>query len=91
VYFLLRGGERAGALVVNPEPDESVLDRLDPSALRSRLGARDADVHASRDRFVAAAFDPAAGRSLLPMLLVAALGVLVAEGWASRRGTGARG
>ena len=86
VYYLLRGPARAGALVVNPEPEESVLDRLQPSALRSRLGARDAEVHTSRDAFVAAAFDPAAGRSLLPPLLVAALATLVAEGWASRRG-----
>jgi hypothetical protein len=86
VYYLLRGPARAGALVVNPEPEESVLDRLQPSALRARLGARDAEVHGSRDAFVAAAFDPAAGRSLLPPLLVAALATLVAEGWASRRG-----
>ena len=89
VYYLLRGPARAGALVVNPEPEESVLDRLQPSALRARLGARDAEVHTSRDPFVAAAFDPAAGRSLLPPLILAALATLVAEGWASRRGGGA--
>jgi len=68
-----------------------VLDRLSPSALRSRIGARDVEVHASRDRFVQAAFDPAAGRSLLPPLLALALATLAAEGWAGRRGSAGRG
>ncbi len=86
VYFLLRGDERVGALVVNPEPEESVLDRLSPSELRTRLGARDARVVSDRDELVAAAFDPAAGRSLVSPFLAAALLVLVAEGWVSRRG-----
>ncbi|HEX6629816.1 MAG TPA: hypothetical protein VF048_01945, partial [Gemmatimonadaceae bacterium] len=91
VYFLFRGPARAGALVVNPEPEESVLDRLSPSVLRSRLGVRDARVHASRDAFAAAAFDPGAGRSLLAPLLVGALAVLAMEGWVARRGAAGRG
>ncbi|HEY0969982.1 MAG TPA: BatA domain-containing protein [Gemmatimonadales bacterium] len=91
VYFLLRGDERVGALVVNPEPEESVLERLSPSELRTRLGARDARVLTDRGELAAAAFDPAAGRSLVSPFLAAALLVLVAEGWASRRGGGGRG
>ncbi|HEU4631872.1 MAG TPA: BatA domain-containing protein [Gemmatimonadaceae bacterium] len=91
VYFLFRGPARAGALVVNPEPEESVLDRLSPSVLRSRLGVRDAQVHASRDAFAAAAFDPAAGRSLLAPLLAGALLVMAMEGWTARRGAAGRG
>lgn len=90
VYFLLRGSERAGALVVNPEPEESVLERLSPSELRSRLGARDVEVTTNRDRLAAAAFDPTGGRSLVTPLLVAALLALGAEGWMSRRGAGGR-
>lgn len=90
VYYLLRGPVRAGALVVNPEPEESVLDRLSPAALRGALGTRAAQVVASRDAFAAAAFAPGAGRSLLPPLVLAALAVLVVEGWAGRRGAGRR-
>ncbi|HEX5580404.1 MAG TPA: hypothetical protein VFX39_02435, partial [Gemmatimonadaceae bacterium] len=91
VYFLLRGGDRVGALVVNPEPEESVLDRLSPSELRTRLGARDARVLTDRAGLAAAAFDPSAGRSLVSPVLAAALLVLVAEGWVSRRGGGRGG
>lgn len=90
VYFLLRGPARVGALVVNPEPEESVLQRLSPAMLRSRLGARDAQVTSSPDAFRRAAFDPSAGRSLVTPLLAAALLVLVTEGWMSRRGAGGR-
>ncbi len=91
VYFLRRGPARAGALVVNPSPEESVLDRSSPAVLRAHLGARAATVHASRDAFVAAAFDPGAGRSLLPPLLAAALLAVAAEGWVGRRGGAGRG
>lgn len=88
VYFLLRGPERAGALVVNPEPEESVLDRLSPSALRSRLAGRAVETTTNRDRVAAAAFDPSGGRSLVTPLLLGALLALAAEGWVSRRGAG---
>ena len=90
VYYLLRGAARVGALVVDPEPEESVLQRLSPATLRSRLGARRAEVTTDRDRLAATAFDPAGGRSLASPLLAAALLVLVAEGWVSRRGGGGR-
>ncbi len=90
VYFLLRGPTRVGALVVNPEPEESVLQRLSPATLRSRLGSRDAQVYTNLDAFRRSAFDPSAGRSLVTPLLGFALLVLGAEGWASRRGSGRR-
>ena len=90
VYYLMRGAARIGALVVDPEPEESVLQRLSPAILRARLGARRAEVTNDRARLVSAAFDPAAGRSLASPLLAAALLVLVAEGWVSRRGGGGR-
>ncbi len=88
VYFLLRGLTRVGAVVVNPEPEESVLQRLSPSTLRSRLGSRDAQVTTNLDAFRRSAFDPSAGRSLVTPLLALALLVLGAEGWMSRRGSG---
>ncbi len=88
VYFLLRGPTRVGALVVNPEPEESVLQRLSPATLRSRLGSRDAQVTTNPDVFRRSAFDPSAGRSLVTPLLGFALLVLGAEGWVSRRGSG---
>ena len=76
--------------MVNPEPEESVLERLSPSALRSRLGGRPAEATTDRARVVAAAFDPTGGRSLVGPLLVGALLALGAEGWVSRRGAGGR-
>lgn len=91
VYFLLRGPTAVGAMVVNPEPEESVLQRLSSSTLRSRLGGRNSTVTSDPDTFLRAAFDPAAGRSLAIPLLAATLAALVAEGWLSRRGGGGGG
>ncbi|HEX3158876.1 MAG TPA: VWA domain-containing protein [Gemmatimonadaceae bacterium] len=88
VYFLIRGTARAGALVVNPEPDESVLERLSPSQLRERLGASDVRVATAAPRFVASAFDAAGGRALATPLLAGALLLLVAESLVTRRGQG---
>lgn len=90
VYFLLRGPDSVGALVVNPEPEESVLQRLSPAVLRARLGTRDAGATTDPDAFRRSAFDPSAGRSLVTPLLAAALLALAAEGWLSRRGAGGR-
>src|SRR5439155_22115661 len=36
-YFLTRSGHRVGAVVVNPPPEESILDRYPPNELRARL------------------------------------------------------
>jgi len=88
VYFLIRGTARAGALVVNPEPDESVLERLSPPQLRERLGTSDVRVATAAPRFVASAFDAAGGRALATPLLAGALLLLVAESLVTRRGQG---
>ena len=37
VYFFLRGTSRAGALLVNPEPAESQLRRLDDATMARRI------------------------------------------------------
>jgi hypothetical protein len=79
VYFLRRGTERVGALVVNPELQESVLDRLAGPALEARLRGRDVLVTADQGELVSAAFDQSARRPLQALLLFLALAALVAE------------
>jgi hypothetical protein len=79
VFFLRRGEERVGALVVNPEREESRIDRLSRTELKSRLRARDVVVTADPAELVAHAFDPSAQRPLQAVLLLLALACLVAE------------
>ena len=79
VYFLRRGAERLGALVVNPEPAESQLERLDPRALADRLGRSDRVIAADVGQLRAAAFDVGAQRPLQATLLFIALACLMAE------------
>jgi hypothetical protein len=78
-YFLLRGGQRVGALVVNGEPDESALGRLTPEELRARVQARAVRVDQAPEQWLAALFDAGARRPLVVPFLVAALVALVAE------------
>jgi len=89
VYFLLRGTERVGALVVNPESRESVLDRLTTDEIRSRFSARDLVVSSDPATISARAWTADAGRSITGPLLVLALGLLIAES-AVARGTRAQ-
>ena len=79
VYFLRRGEDRVGALVVNPEREESRLDRLSRTELRSRLRAADAVVTGDASELARHAFDPSAQRPLQALLLLLALACLVAE------------
>ena len=78
VAFFLRGTRRVGALVVNPEPDESDLTRLDAAALVSRIRARDVAAPDSA-RWSASLFSSSPRRSLLVPVLVLALAVLLLE------------
>jgi hypothetical protein len=83
VYFWRRGSERAGALVVNPEPDESDLRALAPDSLAALLGdalpvSRPADL-------ARAVFAGTARRSLDTSLLWLALLLLAAELLLARR------
>jgi hypothetical protein len=89
VYFLIRDGERRGALVVNVDPGESVLARLSAAQLRSRVQARQVDVSADDAKWAGLLFASSARRSLIAPLLVAALAALVAEALAARTGRGA--
>ena len=78
VAFFLRGTRRVGALVVNPEPDESDLARLDAATLASRVRAREV-VSPDSARWGAALFSSSPRRSLLVPVLVLALAVLLLE------------
>lgn len=84
VYFLRRGEERIGALVVNVEPEESNLARLEARALADRLG-RDAEVVTSVERMSEAVFASGSRRPLQAILLALALMCLAAEGFVVRR------
>ncbi len=51
VYFLRRAGAKAGAVVVNSEPDESTLARLPAATFRARFDGRDVSVTADGERW----------------------------------------
>lgn len=86
VYYVRRGADRIGALVVNPEPDEGNMERLALAALRDRVRARDALVTDDEAHWRRSLFDVGSRRPLqLPMLLLA-LAFLAAETFLVRRG-----
>jgi hypothetical protein len=79
VFFLRRGDERVGALVVNPEREESRLDRLSTSELKARFRASDVEVTADPSQIGQHAFDASAQRPLQALFLLLALACLLAE------------
>jgi hypothetical protein len=79
-YFLSMGARRVGAIAVNPEPGESMLERLSPDELRTRLRARRTVVAATPATWATEAFRSAARRPLAAPLLMLALVTLAAEG-----------
>ncbi|HVE77760.1 MAG TPA: BatA and WFA domain-containing protein [Gemmatimonadaceae bacterium] len=78
-YFLRRGDERRGAVVVAAEDRESVLRRLPARDLRARLRGGDVEVLARPDRWAAALFAGSARRPLVGAFLLAALALLAVE------------
>ena len=78
-YFLTHDARRVGALVVNPDPGESQLDRLSPSALTARLHAGRTVVARTASEWSALAFRAAARRSLVEPALLLALAMLAIE------------
>jgi hypothetical protein len=78
-YFLIQGTRRVGALVVNPETDESMLDRWRPDELRERVATGRARVARDRDDLVRRAFSGTAQRSMLVPLLFLTLVILSIE------------
>ncbi len=85
VYFLRRGTERVGALVVNAEPEESDLRRLPIATLRDRIRTRDAVVTANPAEWKRSLFDVGSRRPLQLPLILLALALLVAETFVVRR------
>ena len=77
-YFFERG-RRVGALVVNPESSESVLDRLPARELAARVKARQLLTAADRVQLAGLSFRSAARRSVAEPILVAVLALLALE------------
>jgi hypothetical protein len=78
-YFLIRGGRRVGAVVVNAPADESVLDRFTADEIRARLRADRTLVAPDATSWATLAFRAAARRSLIEPALLIALILLVIE------------
>jgi hypothetical protein len=87
VYFWRRTNQRAGALVVNAEPDESLLTPLATDSLRVHLRA--AEMPDTPDATVRATFAANGRRALDTSLLILAALLLLAESILARRGRGA--
>ena len=85
VYFLRRGTERAGALVVAPEASESVLDRASAAALAARFTGRGAVGVNDVARAVERAWSDKSPRPIITGLLLGVLLLLAAETYVSRR------
>jgi len=86
VYFLRRGPERVGALVVNAEPAESDLTRLPVSTLRDRVRSAGAVVTTDADEWRRSLFNVGTRRPLQVPLILLALALLAAETLVVRRG-----
>lgn len=84
VWFVLRGGRRVGAVVVNAPPEESVLDRWTGSALANRLGGATARAAATNLGWVGDAYAAGNTRPAGTPLLVIALLLLAVETLAVR-------
>ena len=87
VYFLLRGADRSGALVVNGDPAESELGRLDDVALRERIRGGDVSISTDARLWTRSLFAAADGRPLAVPFLIAALLSLLAESAIAGAGT----
>ena len=86
VYFLRRGGARAGAIVADAEPRESDLRRLSISELTGRFkAAGGARMYSDQAVWTNAVFAGNGSRSVLAPLLVLALIALIAESVLTRR------
>ena len=81
-YFLTRADRRVGAVVVNPPPDESVLDRFSAGELRRRLRASRTVIAPDAASWPSMAFSVVARRSLVEPALVIALLMLIIESMA---------
>ena len=79
VWFVVRGGRRIGALVVNAPPEESRLDRQPASALAPALAGSKAQATDHAAQWVSASLSAGTRRPVLVPLLLFALVLLAAE------------
>lgn len=84
VWFVLRGGRRIGAIVVNAPPEESSLARWPAEVLAPRLAGRAARAAGTPDAWVRDTFAVGTRRPALTPLLVIALLLVAAEAIAVR-------
>ncbi len=84
VYFWLRGTQRAGALVVNPEVSESDLARLPIEQLKSRFSGAEVAATSDAGRWTTSAFSFSGRRALDGAFILLALLLLAAEAFVTR-------
>ncbi len=91
VYYLRRQAARVGALVVNPEPEESDVVGMGQggadsavAAMRTHIAGRDVTPATSARAWRTLVFERAAGQGLLLPLVALALAALLAEAWLAR-------
>ena len=84
VWFVLRGGRRVGAVVVNTPPEESTLERWNAATLGARLGGARARTSATGTGWVRDTYAAGSARPAGTPLLVLALLLLAAEALAVR-------
>ena len=78
-YFLIQGARRVGALVVNAEAAESVLDRWASDELRDRVASSRVRIARDRDDLLRRAFSGASQRAMVVPLLFLTLVILSTE------------
>jgi hypothetical protein len=84
VWFIMHGGRRAGAIVVDAPPEESALARWSATALAPRLAANGSQGTEDVDGWIRNIFAAASRRPVLTPLLRLALLLLAAEAVAVR-------
>jgi hypothetical protein len=84
VWFVLRGGRRVGAVVVNAPPEESALARWGAADLAARLAGRGGHGTGTPDAWVRDTFAAGTRRPAATPLLVLALLLIAAEAAAVR-------
>ena len=84
VWFVLHGGRRIGAVVVNAPPDESVLARWRGTELASRLAGRRGRAAGSPEAWVRDTYAAGTRRPAVTHLLALALLLIAAEAFAVR-------
>lgn len=84
VYFWRRGTTRGGALVVNPEVDESDLARVSGSALAARFGGAPLETFGDATEWIPTVFAVTGRRALEGSFLLVAALLLISEAFITR-------